>query len=145
MDFLDAPPRGTTNLGKTLESFSKATRAAGVVFLISDFLDAGGVLEGIRRLAGRKFGLYALHLVAPQELDVEISGDVELCDVETGRTLRQLLRRDTVDRFRIFFRAHCEQLRCELRRYGVRYLRLATDQALDEILFTRFPKEGVFR
>ncbi|MGA2619640.1 MAG: DUF58 domain-containing protein [Thermoguttaceae bacterium] len=145
LDFLDAPPQGATDLRKTLDSFSKATRRPGVVFVISDFLDVGGVLQGIRPLAGRKFGLYALHLVAPQELDVQISGDVELCDVETGRSLRQPLRRDTVERFRAFFRAHCEQLRSELRRYGVRYLRLATDQPLDDILFTRFPKEGVFR
>ena len=73
------------------------------------------------------------------------SGDVELCDVETGRTLRQPLRRDTVARFRAFFRGHCDQLRGELRRYGVRYLRLASDQDLDQVLFTRFPREGVFR
>ena len=67
------------------------------------------------------------------------------CDIETGRTLRQPLRRDTVERFRTYFRQHCEELRGGLRRYGVRYLRLTTDQALDDILFSRFPKEGVFR
>jgi hypothetical protein len=82
--------------GKLDEPCCQTARVAGVVFVISDFLDAGGVLEGIRRLAGRKFGLYALHLVAPQERDVELSGDVELCDVETGRTLRQPLRRKTL-------------------------------------------------
>jgi uncharacterized protein (DUF58 family) len=145
LDFLDAPPRGTTDVCKALESFSKETRLAGVLFVISDFLDAGDVRDGIRQLAGRKFGIHALHLVAQEELSPDVSGDVELCDIETGRTLRQPLRRDTVERFRAYFRQHCEELRSGLRRYGVRYLRLTTDQVLDDILFSRFPKEGVFR
>jgi hypothetical protein len=102
-------------------------------------------VTAVRRLAGRKFGIYALHLVAPEELNVELSGDVELCDVETGRTLRQPLRRDTVERFRAFFRSHCDALQAALRKYGVRYVRLSSEQDLDQVLFTRFPREGVFR
>jgi uncharacterized protein (DUF58 family) len=145
LDFLDAAPAGTTDLVAALETFCVQTRLAGVLFVISDFLDSGDMVAAVERLAGRKFGIFALHLVAPEELNVELSGDVELCDVETGRTLRQPLRRDTVARFRAFFRGHCDQLRGELRRYGVRYLRLASDQDLDQVLFTRFPREGVFR
>jgi uncharacterized protein (DUF58 family) len=145
LEFLDAAPTGSTNLVAALEAFSAQTRLAGVVFVISDFLDSGDTIAAVRRLAGRKFGIYALHLIAPEELNVELSGDVELCDVETGRTLRQPLRRDTVERFRAFFRAHCDQLRAELRRYGVRYVRLTSEQDLDQVLFTRFPREGVFR
>jgi uncharacterized protein (DUF58 family) len=145
LDFLDAPPRGTTDVPKALESFSQQTRTAGVMFVISDFLDAQDVLQSLRKLAGRKFGIYALHLLAPEELRAELCGDVELCDVESGRTLRQPLRRDTVERFRAFFLAHCDRLPSDLRRYGVRYLRLTTEEDLDAILFSRFPKEGVFR
>jgi uncharacterized protein (DUF58 family) len=145
LDFLAAPPAGTTDLVAALETFSAQTRLAGVVFVISDFLDSGDLVAAVRRLAGRKFGIYALHLVAPEELNVELSGDIELCDVETGRTLRQPLRRDTVERFRAFFRAHGDELRVAFRRYGVRYLRLSSEQDLDQILFTRFPREGVFR
>ena len=145
LDFLDAPIAGTTDLAAALGAFSAQTRLAGVAFVISDFLDAGEVLAATRRLAGRKFGIYALHLVAPEEASPEISGDVELCDVESGRTLRQPLRRDTVERFRDYFRAHCDRLRGELRRCGVRYLRLDSQEPLDHVLFTRFPREGVFR
>jgi len=145
LELLDAAPEGTTDVTRALESFSKETRVPGVVFVISDFLDPRGVLDGMRLLASRKFGVYALHVVAPEELSPELSGDIELRDIETGKALRVPLRRDTVQRFQAFFRAHCDALRSELRRYGVRYLRLTTDQALDEVLFTRLPKEGVLR
>ena len=145
LDFLDAAPAGTTDLAGALEAFSLQTRLAGVVLVISDFLDAGDLVAAVRRLAGRKFGIYALHLVAAEELNVELSGDVELCDIETGRTLHQPLKRDTVERFRAFFRSYCDQLRTDLRRYGVRYLRLNCEDDLDHILFHTFPREGIFR
>ena len=142
---LDAPPEGTTDLREALEAFSKETRLPGVVFVLSDFLDPGGVIDGMRLLVSRKFGVYAFHLLAPEEISPELSGDSELRDIETGDTLHVPLRRDLVRRYEVFFRAHCDALRADLQRYGARYLRLATDQPLDEVLFSRFPKEGVFR
>ncbi|MFB3891539.1 MAG: DUF58 domain-containing protein [Phycisphaerae bacterium] len=144
-EMLDAPPEGTTDISSALESFSTESRLPGVAFIISDFLDPAGVLRGIRLLAGRKFGVYAVHLVAKEELFPGLSGDVEFQDVETLAKLRVPLRKDTIQRFGEFFEAHCEQLRAELRRYGVRYIRLGVDRSLDEVLFTRLPKEGVLK
>jgi len=144
-DLLDAPAESTTDIAAALGSFSTEARLPGVAFIISDFLDPAGVLKGIRLLAGRKFSVYALHVVAPEELHPGLSGDVEFQDVETRETLRVPLRKDTLERFRAFFEAHCEALRTELRRYGVRYVRLSVTQPLDEILFTRLPKEGVLK
>lgn len=145
LEMLDGPPQGKTDLSAALESLSTENRLPGVVFIISDFLDSGDILKGIRLLAGRKFGIFALHLVSPQDTLPGLSGDVEIQDVEDGRRLQIPLRRDTMERFAAFFKEHCEQLQSELRRYGVRYLRLGTEISLDDVLFTRLPKEGVFR
>jgi uncharacterized protein (DUF58 family) len=152
-EFLDGASEGRTDFREAIESFSKETRLPGVAFVLSDFLDpsaslgAGpaGVLEGMRLLVSRKFGVYALHIVAPEEAAPDLSGDSELRDIETGETLSVPLRRDMAQRYQAFFAAHCGALRADLRRYGVHYLRLATDQPLDEVLFSRFPREGVFR
>jgi len=145
LKLLDEPAKGTTDIGAALEAFSSENRLPGMAFVISDFLDPAGVLKGIRLLAGRKFGVYAMHMVAPEELMPNVSGDVEFQDVETLEKLRVPLRKDTAERFARFFEAHCDSLRAELARYGVRYIRLSADQTLDEILFTRFPKEGVLK
>lgn len=145
---LDAPPDGETDVTGALEAFSKETHRPGVVFVISDLLDPRGVLEGLSAwggLAGRKFDVYALHVLAPEELAPDLSADAELQDVETRATLQVPLRRDTAERYRAFFRAHCDELRAQLRRYGVRYLRLTTSEELDEVIFSRLPREGVLR
>jgi hypothetical protein len=70
---------------------------------------------------------------------------VELEDMETLRRLRISTRRDTVAKYRAFFEQHCQAVRAELAKYGARYLRLMSDQLLDEVLFNRLPKEGVLR
>jgi len=144
-ELLDASPAGTTDFSAALEAFSSDSRLPGVALLISDFLDPAGVLKGVRLLAGRKFDVFALHVVAPDELHPGLSGDVEFQDVESGARLRVAVRKDTVERFGVFFEGHCEALRAELRRCGARYIRLSVVQPLDEILFTRLPKEGVLR
>jgi uncharacterized protein (DUF58 family) len=145
LDLLDAAPRGTTNLVGAIEAFSTETHLAGMVFVVSDFLDPNGVLAGVRLLAGRKFAVHGFHIVAPEELRPDVTGDTELEDIETRRTLRVPVRRDTLERYATFFAKHCAAVRAELAKYGARYLRLASDQPLDEVLFSRLPKEGVLR
>jgi len=145
LEKLDAEPAGGTDLSRALEAFSAENRAAGMVFIISDFLDAAGVLGGVRLLAGRRFAVQGIHLVAPQELAPDVSGDVELEDMETGKRLRMATRRDTLERYRAFFESHCQEVQGDLAKYGARYLRLSSDMSLDDVLFTRLPKEGVLR
>jgi len=143
LEFLDRPPEGTTDIGRALEMFLAENRQSGVAFLLSDFLDPQGVLDGVRLLSSRRFGVYGLHVVAPEELAPALSGDVELFDAETNETLKVPLRRDTVERYQQFLQAHLDALRTDLQRYGLRYLRLSADQALTEVLFAILPREGV--
>ena len=104
------------------------------------------MLSGVRLLAGRKFAVQGIHIVAPQELSPEMAGDVELEDLGDRPAPRaSLTRRDTAAKYRAFFEEHCQDVRAELAKYGARYLRLMSDQVLDEVLFTRLPKEGVLR
>ncbi|MCL2640675.1 MAG: DUF58 domain-containing protein, partial [Phycisphaerales bacterium] len=145
LDRLDKQAEGRTDLTSAIEAFSAENPTAGMVFMISDFLDPAGLLTGVRLLAGRKFAVQGIHMVAPQELAPDVAGDVELEDVEDGRRLRMATRRDTMQKFQAFFLEHCDGIRAELAKYGARYLRLLSDQSLEEVLFTRLPKEGVLR
>ena len=145
LDVLDPPADGGTDIAAALSTFSAENRLPGLAFIFSDFLDPEGILAGVRLLAGRKFGICGMHVVAPEEARPDIDGDVELEDVETQRRLRVLLRRDTLQRYEAFFAAHCDEVRTQLQRYGARTLRLPTTQNIDDVLFARLPKEGVLR
>jgi uncharacterized protein (DUF58 family) len=145
LDLLDPPADGGTDLAAALSTFSAENRLPGMAFVLSDFLDPAGVLAGVRLLAGRRFGVVGMHVIAPEEARPDIDGDVELEDLETDRRLRVLLRRDTLTRYEQFFANHCADIRRQLQRYGARYLSLPTTQDIDQVLFARLPEEGVFR
>ena len=101
-------------------------------------------MEGVRLLASRRFGIYGMHIVAPEEVAPDLSGDIELFDVETAQVLKVPLKRDTVVRYQKFLTNYWSALRSELQKYGAWYLQLPSDRPVEETLFTVFPKEGVF-
>jgi uncharacterized protein (DUF58 family) len=92
-DLLYFEPRGRgTNLARACEYLNRVTRKRAVVFLLSDFLDAG--FEKPLRVAAKKHDLISIFLSDPAESEIPAVGLVELEDAETGRRL--LL--DTSDR-----------------------------------------------
>ena len=144
LDFLNATSEGTTDMTRAIEGFLSEHPLSGSAFILSDFLDPKGVMEGVRLLAGRRFGIYGMHVVAPEEAAPELAGDMELFDVETAQVRKVPLKRDTVVRYREFLANYWGTLRSNLQRYGVWYLQLRSDRPVEETLFTVFPREGVF-
>ncbi len=145
INFLNSSPKGKTDITKALQDFLAENRSPGVVFVISDFLDPQGIMEGIRLLTGRKYGVYGMHLIAPEEVAPEVSEDMELLDSETGKLLKVSVRRTMKERYGKFFLEHCAGIEKDLTHYGVRYMKLLTNASSNEVIFNLFTKEGVLK
>jgi uncharacterized protein (DUF58 family) len=87
----DPVDRGTS-IRAALEYAARVLRRHCVLFLISDFLDAG--YEKPLRIAARKYDLVAIAVEDPREEEIPAVGLVELEDAETGE--RRIV--DTSDR-----------------------------------------------
>jgi len=77
-------PGGPSDLSKSLRTFSIQTPGRGVVVLISDFLDKGGYEEGLKYLMARNMDVYVIQVLAQEEIEPTIVGDLKLIDVEDG-------------------------------------------------------------
>jgi len=82
-----------TNIEGALDYLNKVTPRKSVTFLISDFLDSGGVgEEGISKIkkslsiANRKHDVIAIMLNDPREEELPACGLVSFEDAETGET-----------------------------------------------------------
>ncbi len=107
-------------------------REPGLAVIISDLLDPLGYERGIRALLERRFEVHIIHLLAAEELNPPLGGDLRLHDSETGevrdvtvdgealRAYRQRLH-DFLDRAESF---------CRAREIG--YRRASTDLPLEE-------------
>src|SRR5262249_3383528 len=73
-------PGGAGVLRGALRTFSLAGSGRGVVVLLSDFLDKAGYADGMRFLAARQLDVVAIQVLAREEIDPDVAGDLRLVD-----------------------------------------------------------------
>ncbi len=115
-DLLYFEPRGRgTNLARACEYLNRVTRKRAVVFLLSDFLDAG--FDKPLAVAAKKHDLISIFISDPVEVEIPGVGLVELEDAESGRRLLV----DTSDRkaMSVFHRSALERARRKREELGV--------------------------
>jgi len=130
----DLRPTGATDLTSALRAYAAMHRRSGLVFLVSDLLNPGG-LEGLAALLDRGFEAVLLHVLDPLETDPEASGEVELYDRENGERLRLSLDEATVDAYRRRMSSWIEETEAFCAKRLVRYVTISTAMPLDDLVF----------
>ena len=76
-------PQGTqTDISNALEYLNRVSKRRSVVFLVSDFINAG--YEKALQIANRRHDMVAITVTDPRELQLPDVGFIELEDAETG-------------------------------------------------------------
>jgi len=126
---LDTTPRGSAPLAPVLASVGNARRFA----LISDFLgDAEALLEQARELRARGREVYAVHVVATEELDPRAHGEV-VRDPESD-DYRRPLDSVTLPAYREAFSEWRDQLAARWRAAGVVYTLATTAESPERVV-----------
>src|SRR6266513_2737452 len=74
-----------TNLSAVIRRYQRSNLRPGILFLISDFLDADDFRMEMKLLAHRGYDLNVIQVLAPEELQPQLRGDFMLVDSESGR------------------------------------------------------------
>jgi len=130
----DLRPAGGTDLNNALRAYASMHRRSGLIVLISDLLNPGG-LEGLASLLDRGFEAILLHVLDPVETDPDATGEVELHDRETGERLRMSLDAATIDAYRRRLTGWLAETEAFCAKRLVRYLTVSTAMPLDELVF----------
>ena len=77
-------PGGQTDLDAALVDYARRGMRAGLTFIISDMLSPSGYRRGLNALQERGNEVGLLHVLAPDEIEPPLAGDLRLVDVETG-------------------------------------------------------------
>ncbi|HVN52852.1 MAG TPA: DUF58 domain-containing protein [Anaerolineaceae bacterium] len=140
-----AHPAGRTDLVRSLKDYLSSGQRPGLLFLISDFFSTGGIQDQLNGLVGRGYEVALIHLLAPEEIEPPLAGDLRLVDVETeeGQEVSvdgamRALYRQRLEAWRQEIRAACQQK-------GVRYLGLSTSQPWEEVILEELRLSGVAR
>jgi uncharacterized protein (DUF58 family) len=126
---LETTPGGSAPLAPALARMRNSKRVA----VVSDFLgDADPLLDGARELVASGREVYAVHVVAVEELDPRARGDV-VSDPEDA-SLKRTLDSATIRDYREAFAAWREWLAARWRAAGVRYTVATTDEPPERVV-----------
>ncbi len=123
MKFLDGlEPATTGDLNRAMRSFSMRASGRGVAVILSDFLDKDGYEEGLRYVASRNLDVYAIQILADEEVNPPYSGDLKLTDLEDEDEAEVTISAPLLERYRRTLAAYRGALNSFCTRRGMSYL-----------------------
>lgn len=137
------PEMAPGGLSRSLRDFVKANTRPGLVVLLTDGLDPEAPTL-IRVLGGRGHEVCLIQILAPEEVDPDLEGDLRLIDAETNEIVEITANRDALEAYRKNLAKHNDELRDACNRVGGRYISIPVDQSLDWIIKERLRREGWF-
>jgi uncharacterized protein (DUF58 family) len=147
MQELAPETEGLTDLAQSCKDFTTQGSRSGILIFVTDFFDRSGFESALRHLlaSGGSTEIFVFHVLSPQEIEPDLTGDVRLVDVEDGITAdvtisAPLLRqyKKTVESFRADIQAFCSAR-------GMSYVFTSTDVPFDELVLTYLRQRGLLR
>jgi len=145
LDGLNA--HGTWDAPHTISRASQLLQRRGVVVVLSDFYDReDDTRRSLRRVVQRGHDVAMLQILAPSEVELPVSGQVELLDAESDE--RQLVDASAIGaQYALAIREFLERCRTHALRDGIDYARIMTDSppqvALRDYLLRRSRRGNV--
>lgn len=121
---------GETHLVSWLGRTVLATRRPGTLVVVSDFLDPDPVLHELDLARARGHDVALVQVLAREEIDPTLDGDVELLDAETGARVALTLDSAAYAAYQAALAGLFERLRAWSRQRGHAYVRITAEADL---------------
>jgi len=138
IDALDGP----TDLLASVRHAAAQLSGRGVIVLLSDLLDPSAD-RVIRELAATGSEVIVLHILAPDELDPTLEGDVRLVDVESGQGIDVTVDLATIDDYKARLAAWQEGFADLAAKRNATYVPISTDLPLADLVFAELRRRRV--
>ena len=130
-------PAGGTSLNDGLGNYAMRAREPGLAVVVSDLMDPAGFETGVRAMLERRFDVHLVHVLAPEEMDPELAGDLRLVDAETGETRELSVDGEALRTYRERLRQFLERVETFSRTQEIGYHRVTTDTPVEEFVLAQ--------
>jgi len=146
LDFLSKiEPAGTSNMTKALKSFTIKSSGKGIAILISDFMDKDGYEDALRYLVARQFDVYLIQILAQEEIEPTLVGDLKLIDVEDSDEAEITITGPLIERYKKNLAAFRGTLNEFCVRRGITYLFTGNQVPFERLVLTYLRQRGLVR
>jgi uncharacterized protein (DUF58 family) len=127
---------GLTDISASAMELTSREKRRGLVFILSDFLVPGGVVEAMDRLRYHGHELTLIRAVSRADREPDVSGEVEILDSETGRKLRAVVTPAVLKRYRERFEAISSEIEAAALKRGARLVTILAEDPFDDHIAT---------
>ena len=125
---------GPTSLSEGLATYALRSRETGVAVLISDLLDPAGYERGLKALLEHRFDVHVIHVLAPEEINPTLAGDLRLTDAETGEVRDLTMDAEALRDYRERLQDFLGRAEAFCRGNEIVYHRVVTDTPVEEMV-----------
>lgn len=136
---------GESHFASAARTFAIRHTQKGILLVLSDFLDKSGVQDGLRYLFGRSLDIYLIHVLSPQELKPDLTGDLRLVDCEDEDVAEITVSKPLIDKYRAALEAHCQSIRDYCTQRGASYLLTPSDSSFEALVISHLRQRGMLR
>lgn len=120
-----------TRLARGLAGPRDAGARGGLLVVISDLLHNQDLQSALRTFQAPRWQVLVLHVLHPDELRPDITGDIDLEDSETEARLPLLADARSLAAYEAAVQRWCKEIESGCARYNQMYARLTTDMSLE--------------
>lgn len=136
---------GTTDLNAGLRAYAVSGGRSGLVVLISDLFSPAGYVEGLTALAARGHEVTIIHVLAPDEVEPPLGGDLRLLDVETGEPQEVTIDGGMRALYRRRLAAWRDEIQAACRARDMQYIPVETDTPFDRVVLYDLRRVGLLK
>ena len=141
----DLPPGENVPLVEGVKNFCLRNSGKGILVLISDLMDKQGYESALRYLLAQQLDVYVVHVLAAEELNPELTGDLKLVDCEDADVAEITVSRPLMERYRRTVASFIDGAREFCTRRGMNYLMTNTERPVDELVLNYLRRRGLVR
>lgn len=139
------PVASQYSMAESVKNFCLRHPRTGVVIVCSDLLDKQGYEEALRLLIARRFEVYVIQTLSPEELNPELAGDLKLVDAEDADVAEVTASRPLLERYRKTLNAFVGGIRSYCARRGITYLLANTGEPFEPLITTYLRQRGLVK
>ena len=142
----DIAAAGLTDLNQALSDCALRARRPGLTLIISDMFSLDGeYLAGLNALLSRGHEVAIIHVLAPEEVQPAVAGDLSLIDVETEMQQDVTIDGAMLGIYQQRLESWRDQIRDECRRRGAHYFSLETDTPWERLILSDMRRAGLVK
>ncbi len=146
MDYLNTiEPGVNAPLHESLREFCLRNSGKGILVLISDLMDKEGYERALRMLVAQQMDVYVIHVLSPEELDPDVTGDLRLVDCEDSDTAEVTISRPLIQKYKQTLASFIDSTREFCNRRGMVYMMSNTSTPMEQIVSGYLRRRGLVR